>query len=190
MNEKQLRYDKFFSETAKLSAKMSFCERRKVGAILTKDTRIISNGWNGTVSGEDNCCEEDFGEVSDIEHRFLNIIKENDFENEAKEYCSEYGLIFESIKKEDKKYKLKYRRPKIRTKNSVVHAEANAIAYAAKEGISTKGCSLYVTLSPCINCANLIIQAGIKEVIYTESYRDTSGIDHLKKNNIAVKYLS
>jgi len=183
--EKKEKYDKFFLETAKLSANMSFCKRRKVGAILTKNTRIISNGWNGTVSGEDNCCEELYESESDIETAILE--KDKNYEKKAKEFCNENGLIFENSYLDNNEIIVKYRRPQYRTKNSVVHAEANAISYAAKEGISTNNCTLYVTLSPCMNCANLIIQAGIKEVVYLEEYRDKSGVNYLKKHNIITR---
>lgn len=67
-----------------------------------------------------------------------------------------------------------------------VHAEANIIAFCAKNGISTDGTTLYVTLSPCVKCAELIIQAGIKEVIYIEEYRDEAGIKKLIDNDIRI----
>ena len=65
------------------------------------------------------------------------------------------------------------------TKPNVVHSEQNILCFAAKHGISTLGCSLYCTLSPCDTCAILIIQSGIIEVIYDETYRNTTGIDLL-----------
>lgn len=65
-----------------------------------------------------------------------------------------------------------------------VHAEAGCISYSAKEGIATKGTHLYVTLSPCLNCAKLLINAGIEKVFYLKKYRDTSGIDLLNKRGI------
>lgn len=65
-----------------------------------------------------------------------------------------------------------------------VHAEANAIAFAAKEGIATEGATLYTTLSPCKTCAQLIINAGITTVHYTKLYRDESGINLLRLVNI------
>ena len=69
----------------------------------------------------------------------------------------------------------------------VLHAEANAILFAARKGIPTEGTSLYVTMSPCKDCSKLILQAGIKEVFYKEAYRDTTGIDFLKENDVHVK---
>lgn len=67
-----------------------------------------------------------------------------------------------------------------------VHAEANIIAFCAKHGIATNNTKMFVTLSPCEKCAELIIQSGIKEVIYIEDYRDSSGLDKLRKHKIKV----
>ena len=184
---KKYKYMKFFIDNALNSANMSYCKRRKVGAVIVKDNRTIVNGWNGTVSGEDNECEENFHKKSDIETAKIKKIKNKSDKKVAKEFCKEYGLIFVKYETNKNKILVKYKRPSIRTKASVVHAEANAIAFAAKEGIATKDCTLYVTLSPCMNCSNLIIQSGIKKVIFFEEYRDNSGIEHLKRNGIKVK---
>ena len=75
------------------------------------------------------------------------------------------------------------------TKENVIHAEANIIYFCAKNGIQTNGTALYITLSPCANCALAIIQAGIKEVFYHEQYRDTTGLKILKDNFIDVKQI-
>ena len=75
------------------------------------------------------------------------------------------------------------------TNPEVVHAEMNAIAFAAKNGININGCSIYITLSPCIECSKLIFQSGIKEVYYKEKYRKTNGIDFLKENGILIKQI-
>jgi dCMP deaminase len=76
---------------------------------------------------------------------------------------------------------------RIVTSEFVLHAEQNAILFAAKNGISIKGASMYITHSPCKTCAKLIAGAGIKEVIYNEEYRDTEGIDFLKKVGVKVR---
>jgi dCMP deaminase len=73
------------------------------------------------------------------------------------------------------------------TKPYVLHAEANAITKVAKSGNSSDGATLYVTSSPCLECSKLIIQAGIKRVVFTESYRIEDGINLLKRANIEVK---
>lgn len=75
------------------------------------------------------------------------------------------------------------------TKAEVLHAESNAIAKTARSTQSCEGASLYVTLSPCINCAKLIIQAGIVEVFYRERYHNTEGLDLLHQANINVQQL-
>lgn len=120
-----------YLEIAKLIGQHSKAVRRKVGAILVKDGRIISTGYNGTPSGFDNQCEE-------------------------------FGV----------------------TKPEVLHAESNAISKCARSTESSEDASLFVTLSPCIECAKLIIQCGIVAVYYSETYRDTSGLDLLTKANI------
>ena len=76
------------------------------------------------------------------------------------------------------------------TKPYVLHAEANAITKLARSSNNSEGATLYVTASPCIECAKLIIQAGIKRVIYAEQYRLTDGIDLLRRANIEVTYLN
>ena len=118
-------------------AENSYCQRRKVGALLVKDQMIISDGYNGTPSGFENCCE-DANNVS-----------------------------------------LPY----------VLHAEANAITKVARSNNSSEGATLYVTASPCMECSKLIIQAGIKRVVYGEEYRIMDGIEILKKAGIEVVYL-
>ncbi len=118
-------------------ANNSYCERRKVGALLVKDRMIISDGYNGTPSGFENICED-----------------END-----------------------------------NTKAYVLHAEANAITKVAKSNNSSKNSTLYVTDSPCIECAKLIIQAGITRVVYSRKYRITDGLDLLERAGIEVDQL-
>ena len=73
------------------------------------------------------------------------------------------------------------------TKPYVLHAEANAITKVAKSGNSSEGATLYVTASPCIECSKLIIQAGIKRVVYRDEYRLTDGVDLLRKAGVIVE---
>ena len=76
-----------------------------------------------------------------------------------------------------------------KTKPYVLHAEANAITKVAKSNNSSFGSTLYVTASPCIECSKLIIQAGIRRVVYSEHYRSTDGIELLQKAGIEVEYI-
>ena len=75
------------------------------------------------------------------------------------------------------------------TKPYVLHAEANAITKLARSSNNSEGATIYITASPCIECAKLIIQAGIKRVLYGEKYRLTDGIELLKRSGIEVVYL-
>ena len=136
--DKQLRLDLRYLRMARIWAENSYCQRRKVGALVVNEKMIKSDGYNGTPSGFENVCEDE-----------MNV-----------------------------------------TKPYVLHAEANAITKLARSSNNSDGATLYVTASPCIECAKLIIQAGIKRVIYGEQYRLTDGIDLLKRANIEVKYLN
>lgn len=135
--EKSELLDLRYLRMAKIWSENSYCERRKVGALLVKDQMIISDGYNGTPSGFPNVCED-----------------ENN--------CT-----------------LPY----------VLHAEANAITKVAKSNNSSEGSTLYVTDSPCIECSKLIIQAGIKRVVYSKLYRATDGIELLNQAGIKTEYI-
>lgn len=137
-NEKQHRLDVRYARMARIWAENSYCERRKVGALVVKDQMIISDGYNGTPTGFENICEDE--------------------NNASKPY--------------------------------VLHAEANAITKLARSNNSSDGATMYCTASPCIECAKLIIQAGIKRVIYSEQYRLTDGIDLLRRAGVEVIYLN
>jgi dCMP deaminase len=123
---------------AEISSMRGTCNRKQVGAIIARDTRVISSGYVGSPPGTPHCL--DAGCI----------------------IGPEGGCI--------------------RTQ----HAEANAIAFAAKKGIATEGSTLYVTLSPCIACAKLIIAAGIIQVVYITKYRDESGLNYLEAGGVRV----
>src|SRR5690554_8240084 len=137
MNENEVKQellDRRYMRMAFIWSENSYCQRRKVGALLVKDKMIISDGYNGTPSGFENICED---------------------ENNV-------------------------------TKPYVLHAEANAITKVARSNNSSEDATLYVTSSPCIECAKLIIQAGIKRVVYTDSYRLSEGAELLKRAEIEI----
>jgi dCMP deaminase len=73
------------------------------------------------------------------------------------------------------------------TKKEVLHSELNAVIKTAKHGINIEGSTIYITLSPCFNCSVILLQSGIKKVVYKEEYRDLSGVDFLRKNGIEVE---
>ena len=137
-SDKQRNLDIRYLRMARIWAENSYCQRRKVGALVVKNKMIISDGYNGTPSGFENQCEDN-----------NNV-----------------------------------------TKPYVLHAEANAITKLARSNNNSDNATLYVTAAPCIECSKLIIQAGIKRVVYGEKYRLEDGINLLKKANIEVIYLN
>ena len=126
---------------AHLYSDLSTARRLKVGALVVKDDRIISIGYNGMPKGWDNNCELEL----------------------------EDGTI--------------------KTKPEVLHAETNAIAKLARSNESGLDADLFVTHSPCLDCAKLIYQAGIRRVYYSVSYRDDSGVIFLKNSGVEVEQL-
>lgn len=137
---------------------LSHARRLKVGAIVVKDNRVISIGYNGTPAGWDNNCEE-------------------------KIYCEDGDWSEQQLPKDSNVWK-KY---KLVTKKEVIHAEANAISKLARSNESGLGSSMFITHAPCVDCAKLIYGTGIDSVYYRNSYRDEEGINFLKKCNISVE---
>ena len=136
-NEKQSVLDKRYLRLARIWAENSYCQRRKVGALLVKDQMIISDGYNGTPAGFENICEDEAGT----------------------------------------------------TKPYVLHAEANAITKIARRGNSSQGSTLYITASPCLECSKLIIQAGIKRVVFNDLYRITDGLNVLNRAGVETVHI-
>ena len=144
--------------TARIFAELSHARRLHVGAIVVKDDRIISIGYNGMPAGWDNNCEDEIGHASTHYHdRPLLDVDENVVEI------------------------------RLKTKPEVLHAETNAIAKLAKSNESGLDADIFVTHSPCVECAKLIYQSGIRRVFYGTSYRDNHGIDFLTKSGIHVE---
>lgn len=136
-HHKQALLDRRYLRMSRIWAENSYCRRRQVGAIIDKDSMIISDGFNGTPSGFENICEDESGV----------------------------------------------------TKPYVLHAEANAITKVARSNNSSEGATLYVTASPCMECSKLIIQAGIRRVVFNELYRLSDGIDLLRRAGIEVIHI-
>lgn len=160
------KFDKSYLAMAEVWAQNSYAKRAKVGALIVKNGQIISDGFNGTPSGFDNCCEDVMCTCQWIHgcRKDARPISEVI----SPEHCSDCSDC------------------KMVTKKEVLHAEANAITKLSRSTQSSDGATLYVTLSPCYDCAKLIIQSGIKRVVYKEQYRETSGLDLLKSAGIEV----
>ena len=125
-------FDDIYMALASNLAKRSHCVKQHVGAVLAKDTRIVSLGYNGPPSGTHNCDKE---------------WPEEGCPRSSKGSCS-----------------------------LALHAEENAILYAAKNKVDLAGSTLYVTLSPCLPCARMIYTSGIKTVYFLNSYAEYKGI--------------
>lgn len=134
-----------YMKTAETFAELSSAKRLHVGAVVVKDNRIISIGYNGMPSGWDNNCEYEEGD--------------------------ELGGYY------------------LKTKPEVLHAETNAIAKLARSTESGLDASLFVTHSPCLDCAKLVYQSGISSVYYRNSYRDEAGVEFLMKAGVEVTKL-
>jgi dCMP deaminase len=161
-----------YMDVAKRFSQLSHARRLKVGAIVVKDDRIISIGYNGMPAGWDNNCEDkeymDRGAGGWLDP---DEIKERwPFEEEEQGPYYEYN-----------------RRYKLKTKPEVMHAERNALDKLAKGNEGGSGASMFLTHSPCLECAKSIYGAGISKVFYGEDYRSTDGIDFLKKCKINIE---
>ena len=173
-----LKYKQFFMKSAMLTSKLSKCRRKKVGAVLVKDKRILANGYNGTLAGmHPDICEEWKWLCPNCKTN-VNDIMDKDLLDYR---CPNCGEILKICFEESCEIKADLEINEERTSEFTLHAEQNIITFCSKNGIPTNNTQLFVTLSPCKTCAKLLVQAGIKEVYYLEEYRDTSGIDYLKK---------
>ena len=140
--------DNNFINIAKEISSASKCVSKQVGAVIVKDGRILSTGYNGTPSGYTNCCDHWDGEYTPEHH--------------------EWSKTYE------------------------IHAEMNAIIWAAREGISINGATIYVTLEPCSDCSKNIIATGIKRIVYDKSYEYTNSsviTKYIKDNGVIIEQL-
>ena len=161
-----------YMDTARRFAELSPAKRMHVGAIVVKDDRIISIGYNGMPVGWDNECEH---------KEYMNAAKAGFMSQEAIEERFPYTEFDPQVDA--------HRRYRLVTKDEVLHAESNAIAKLAKSSNSGLGADLFVTHSPCLECAKLIYQSGISRVFYSEDYRDDAGLQFLNKSGVTVEKL-
>lgn len=183
--ERCLEYDIAYMKIAENIANLSYAIRSKVGAIIVNEGgQIISQGFNGTPTGMDNCCEE--------AHCSCKYVRGCAYTEKPIEKQISVEFCANALKKlghtnEKIGYPCHYLT--LTTKPEVLHAESNAISKCAKYGSSTNNSTIYITLSPCYDCAKLIIQSGIKRVVYKDLYRITDGLDLLVKANIICEQL-
>ena len=151
-------------KTAETFAELSHARRLHVGAIIVKDDRIISIGYNGMPSGWDNNCEDTVfvlhEEVMGTDMNSLGYTQTD-----------------------------KGNWTKLKSKPEVLHAETNAIAKLAKSTESGFNATMFITHAPCLDCAKLIYQSGINSVFYRDAYRSEDGITFLKASGITVEQI-
>jgi len=162
-----------YMKVAETFAGLSSARRLHVGAIVVKDDRIISIGYNGMPSGWDNNCED----KEYMDQTAGGWLSPQEIEEQWP--WSEQQLP----KTED----LPWLRYKLTTKPEVLHAETNAIAKLAKSTQSGLGATMFITHAPCLECAKLIYQSGINSVLYRNSYRSDDGINFLQKASVKVE---
>lgn len=121
-------------QVARVIAARATCSRLAVGAVLTRDTRVVSTGWNGAPAGMPHCSHD--GTESRCERS--------------------------------------------------VHAEDNVVRFARKHKIPTRGATMYITHAPCLDCATVLLAAGVVRVVYGETYRTLDGVDYLQGCGIHV----
>ena len=147
------KFIKAYMKVAETFADLSYARRLHVGAIVVKDDRIISIGYNGMPSGWDNDCE--------YEEVYSRQVAPGD----------DYEIVHTG---------------NLKTRPEVLHAESNAISKLARSSESGLGADLFVTHSPCLDCAKLIYQSGIKRVYFGTAYRSSEGVEFLKKSGVEV----
>jgi dCMP deaminase len=145
-----------FLSMAEVLSELGTCDRAKVGAIIIMDGRCISWGYNGAPPGLPHCDETLHGWKDYMPETMLPSVKHKWLESQL----NAHGC------------------------RATTHAEANALAFAARQGISTAGAALFTTVSPCETCAKSIIASGIKDVHFLTEYRDPTGVQLLDKGEV------
>ena len=161
INMKQ-KYVDMYMDWAKRVAQCSHAIRLKVGAVIVKDNHV-TYGYNGMPSGWDNGCE-------------------------TKEYCLSKDINGNYFPGTDDEYPLEdnYGKYRLKTNPQVLHAESNAISKLARSTESGINADIFITHAPCLDCAKLIYQSGIKRVYFGTAYRSTAGIEFLEKSGVTV----
>ncbi len=151
--------DKLFMDIARRFAAESTCERLHVGAVIVVDRRIVATGYNGVPSGMMHCNEWVLKRAHGYGFSTVAELREFLGDEDFKKLHAEYSK-FE------------------------IHAEQNALSFAANHGISVRGSTLYTTHSPCLSCANSIIAAGVERVVYDVFYDRENAIHHLTSAHV------
>ena len=166
------KYIDYYMDVAERTGKLSHAIRRQVGAVIVKDNRILSYGYNGMPTGWPNECEY---------KEYMNAAKAGFMpESEMLE-----KFPFEEYSDEHQAM----RRYRLVTRDEVLHAEMNCLMKVAQGTESSQGAILFTTDAPCIHCAKAIFQAGIQEVVYKKVYRTDDGLHFLEKCGVKITKL-
>ncbi len=160
-----------YMKTAEIFAGLSTAQRLHVGAIIVKEDRIISIGYNGMPAGWDNTCEDKIYMDRDAGGWLSPEEIEHQWPNQEQQLPKESNI---------------WKRYKLVTKPEVLHAETNAISKLARSNEAGDNSTMFCTHAPCLDCAKLIYQSGINSVYYRNSYRSDAGIEFLEKCNVKV----
>lgn len=164
----------YYMGVAELTSTLSYAKRLQVGAVIVKGNKILATGYNGMPAGWDNNCEDKVWDKGAGGWLSPEEFKEQYPHEEKVELISEDGCM-----EVTRHYGLK-------TKPEVLHAETNAIAKVSASTESSEGSTIFCTHAPCLQCAKLIYQSGIKSLFYRDTYRDDSGLIFLKKSGVDV----
>lgn len=151
----RLTRDQSLMAVARVFENRSSCDRNHVGAVISRDGRILATGYNGAPAGMEHCSHE-----TSTTHTFNRV--------------SPVAMLPEGPSKGCR---------------VAIHAEANALAFAARYGLSVEGAELFTTLSPCYECAKLVIAAGLVRVVFDRGYRDPAGTDLLQQAGIPIEVI-
>jgi dCMP deaminase len=180
-NEKTLRWDTYFYDLCQTVAKNSQCLSRHIGAVLVKDKTVLCAGYNGPPRGVQQCDKRWFDDKAMRDHAgFGDTIDEKQYENELMGVCPRYVKEMGFASGQGLDWCV------------AGHAERNALINAARMGIKTKGCHLFMDCgTPCTPCLVEIINAGIKEIIITGmNLYDKSSLYVLKQSGLKVRIYS
>jgi len=163
----------FFIQQAVSWSTRSTCAKWQVGCVLVHQGRVISTGYNGSVPGAQHCVDH----WNEHWHDHCDALSESDL-------LSGVDNLLSYLDTEDFRY-----RHRAWSRKNEVHAEQNAILFAAKVGHATDGCTLYTSLSPCIDCSKSIVAAGI-QAVYFNLRKDEEALNFLTKHGVSVYHVS
>ena len=180
--------DETLMGVARLWSAHSTCSRLAVGAVISRDGRSFSTGYNGAPAGMPHCVHEKW-----------TLVEGDLFRDETPEWVREFLRVYDLVeipwgatvyydgKSFTTTFEASHPGPGCTT---AVHAELNALMFAARYGLATEGAEIHTTYQPCLNCAMAIVNAGVQRVVFEHPYRDNGGLDLLRDAGITVQTMA